>query len=732
MSRFIRVVVDVCARNQFFDYRISDDQSVSCYQWVFVPFRKKSVLAFVIGVDIEPAIDGDKCLFINSVVPLPPMPRSWYNLVEFASSYYFYPIGRVILQTVPADFKKNGSSFCLMCYKLTEDGQDFCDNTPPQTSTTAQICHIIGYYNGHCLLPSVAYVTPKISQILKTLLRKKYIESHTHSVGDEFKQPAPLPISWPTIALSSEQKKIFEECISSKEGFSVHLLYGVTGSGKTNTYMQWIKHTLLLNKQVLVLLPEIGLIHQTCQSFVRYFPGISVVCCSSATTGRIKTQDWLAAFTGNASIIIGTRSVLFFPLPYLGLIVVDEEHDPSYKQDDHLRYNARDLAVWYAKSINIPIILSSATPSLETVRHAKAGKYICHKITSRPNNQIMPDISLVDIRGQYLSSGISNGILLAIRNALNKSEQSLVFINRRGFSPILRCLICQWESMCPHCSVRLVFHRESKKLVCHHCSFNQPVVVSCPNCGNIDLSLYGIGTQKVEMVLEEHFPGTKITRVDQDVIRNPQVFNEIVGRIKRREVDIIVGTQMMAKGHDFEHLTTVGIIDADYLLFSPLLRAPERLFSLLLQVAGRSGRGRCSGKVFIQTAYPDSSLYQKLKNHDYWLFADELLKQREECNLPPLCHQVLLCIRDKDESKLWSNIKRCREIALSIKTSSVIIYDPVPMMPFKVSRRYRARLLIESASRSNLHLLISSLRTKLLESLNNNIEWYLNVDPIEV
>ncbi|WP_175330109.1 replication restart helicase PriA [Candidatus Ichthyocystis hellenicum] len=731
MSFFIRVVVDVHSRNQFFDYRVPDDHAVTLYQWIYVPFRKKIILALVIAVDVNPEIPAAKCLCIDGVVPLPPMPKDWYDLIEFAARYYFYPIGPAILKTIPVDFKQKKNIFSLICYRLTNEGKSFCNDTPPHTSLAAQVCHVIGYSKGHCSLSRVAHLSPRIGRTLVTLLKKNLIEFYEHNVVAVEKSSVP-DLSGPPILLSDEQKIIVDKCNSLSEGFYVHLLYGVTGSGKTNTYLQLVRNFLLRRQQVLILVPEIGLINQTCENIARYFPGVAVVCCSSATTNKIKAQDWLSTFTGDANILVGTRSAIFFPLPFLGLIVVDEEHDPAYKQDDHLRYHARDLAIWYAKRKGIPIVLSSATPSLETLRHVKAGRYLCHKLLCRPDNKLMPDISLIDIRDKSLSAGISADILMSVGDALSRSEQSLIFINRRGFSPTLRCLSCRWECMCPYCSVRLVFHKADKKLICHHCSFVQPVFNECPDCGNVDLSLWGVGTQRVEEVLREHFPEQEIARIDRDVMNNPQSFCKVLKRIHNREVSIIVGTQMMAKGHHFEHLSNVGVIDADYLLFSPILRAPERLFSLLLQVAGRSGRGCTPGKVMIQTSHPDSPLYKKLMLHDYWSFAQELLQQRSDCNLPPFCYQAFLCVRHKDESKVWNSINWCRDIAVKSNPENVIIYDSSPMLPFKVARYYRARLLVESVSRSNLHSFINYWYHQVVEQLPKDVMWYFNIDPMEI
>lgn len=730
LSFFIRVVVDVHSRNQSFDYRVPDNLVVSLYQWVYVPFRKKIILAFVVGVNVAPEIPLAKCLCIEGTVPLPPMAKDWYDLVDFAARYYFYPIGPAILKSVPADFKRKKNSFYLVCYRITEQGQLFCKDTPPHASTMAQVCHVIGYSSGHCSLSRVAHLSSRISKILGFLLKKKFIECYEHKVVGVEKLSVP-DLSGPPILLSDEQKDIVGKCSSLSEGFSVHLLYGVTGSGKTNTYLQLVRNFLLRRQQILILVPEIGLINQTCESIAKYFPGVSVVCCSSAATNKVRSQDWLSTFTGDANILVGTRSAIFFPLPFLGLIIVDEEHDPSYKQDDHLRYHARDLAIWYAKRKGIQIVLSSATPSLETLRQVEVGRYFCHKLLCRPDNKLMPDISLIDIRDKTLSAGISEDIFTSLGDALSKSEQALIFINRRGFSPTLRCLSCRWECMCPHCSVRLVFHKVDKKLICHHCSFVQPIFDQCPDCGNFDLSLWGVGTQRVEEVLREHFPGQEVARIDRDVMSGSQSFCEVLNRIHNREVSIIVGTQIMAKGHHFEHLSTVGVIDADYLLFSPILRAPERLFSLLLQVAGRSGRGRTPGKVMIQTAHPDSTLYKKLMLHDYWSFAQELLQQRRDCNLPPFCYQVFLCVRHKDEAKVWNSINSCRDIAVHSKPENVIIYDSSPMLPFKVARCYRARLLVESVSRASLHSFIGCWYYKVLEQLPKDVVWYFNIDPME-
>ena len=406
--------------------------------------------------------------------------------------------------------------------------------------------------------------------------------------------------------MTNEQRAAVDSLRSADAGFTPWLLLGVTGSGKTEVYLQWVADTLACGKQTLLLVPEINLTPQL-EALVRArFPETVLVSLHSGLNESERLHNWLAAQSGAAGIVLGTRLAVFTPLPRLGLIIVDEEQDASFKQTDGLRYSARDLALWRAKQRAIPIVLGSATPALETFHKALNGSYRTLALTQRVN-AMPPAIECVDTRREPLLDGMSQALLNALRETMKRGEQSLIFINRRGFAPVLMCPSCGWTSGCERCSAKLVLHLQDQRLRCHHCGHQERIPTACPQCGNQDLTPLGQGTQRIESALARIFPAARILRIDRDSTRRKHAWNEMRRQIHAQEVDILVGTQILAKGHDFPQLNLVGVINADSSLYSTDFRASERLFARLTQVAGRAGRGARRGQVLIQTEFPGAS-----------------------------------------------------------------------------------------------------------------------------
>jgi primosomal protein N' (replication factor Y) len=459
------------------------------------------------------------------------------------------------------------------------------------------------------------------------------------------------------------------------------------------------------------------------------FPETSVATLHSRLSEGARLMHWRAAQSVEAGVVLGTRLTVFAPMQNLGLIVVDEEHDPSFKQMEGLRYSARDLAVVRAKQMGVPVVLGSATPSLETYHNAASGRYQLLQLTRRVG-AVMPRIQCIDTRGARLVEGLSQPLLDAVAGRLERGEQSLLFINRRGYAPVLLCRTCAWLSTCHRCSAQLVLHLKDRRMHCHHCGSQSPIPVACPACGNQDLAPVGQGTQRVEAALARHFPAARILRIDRDTTRRKNMWPTMREQIHAGEIDILVGTQILAKGHDFPRLNLVGVLNSDSLLYSTDFRAPERLFALLTQVAGRAGRGDIEGKVMIQTEFPQHPLYLALRDGNYASFAASALAERRQADFPPFVHQALL---RAEATKLETALTFLVDAARLGKALSrhVVIFDPVPASMVRLAGRERAQLLVQAVSRSRLQDFLGEWFARLSAATSTRARWVLDVDPVE-
>ncbi|MCX7169422.1 MAG: primosomal protein N', partial [Proteobacteria bacterium] len=447
-----------------------------------------------------------------------------------------------------------------------------------------------------------------------------------------------------------------------------------------------------------------------------------------------RARGFLDALEGNADILLGTRLAVFAPLSRLGLIVIDEEHDASFKQQEGLRYSARDVAVWRAHQLGVPIVLGSATPSLETFYHARSegGRYKLLELTQRAVAEAPPTVRCIDTRREKLKDGMSAALLSAIAARLERAEQSLIFLNRRGYAPVLACPACGWVSRCRRCAANLVVHLADRRLRCHHCGYEETIPKHCPGCGNLDIQPFGRGTQRLEESLAAHFPNARILRVDRDSASTPGKWQTILDTIHGGRADILIGTQMLAKGHDFPLLTLVGVVGADAALFAADFRAPERLFSQLMQVGGRSGRAALPGEVLIQTEYPTHPLYQALLTHDYARFAATQLAERRAAGFPPYTFQALLRAEAAQLDDALAFLKLAATAARSLPMAQLSLYDPVPMRMYRVMALERAQLLVESASRPALQNFLTAWVEQLYSiKMPRTLRWHLDVDPLE-
>ena len=534
-------------------------------------------------------------------------------------------------------------------------------------------------------------------------------------------------------SLNSDQQTAADTICSAAGSFTPFLLQGVTGSGKTDVFLAAAKAAIANAGQVLLLVPEINLTPQLEARVRAGLPRAHAVTLHSGLADGERRANWNAAASGDADLVLGTRLAVFCALPRLALIIVDEEHDGSYKQQDGVRYHARDVAVWRARSRNVPIVLSSATPSLESFAQVHAGRYrrLLLPVRADPRAR-MPEISLVPNRDVDAHDGIAGALWAALAACLQRGEQGLVFVNRRGFAPSLKCSACGWEAECLRCSARLTMHREPPSMRCHHCGHLESLPASCPQCGNVDLLPQGFGTQRLERALAKRFPDARIVRVDRDSTRTKNAFATMRTQIAEQSVDVLIGTQMLAKGHDFPRLTLVGVLGADNALYSADFRATERLAALLTQVAGRAGRAGLPGKVIVQTDFPTHPVFHALATHDYDRFATELLTERETAQLPPTSHVVLLLAEAHRRAEVDAFLAHAHAAARALAgkaNGAVTVFSPVPAVLARRAGFERGQLVVQSLDRAKLHRFVSRWRESLVAAAPKRVRVALDIDP---
>ena len=572
------------------------------------------------------------------------------------------------------------------------------------------------YYH-HPIGEVLSNAIPKNLRNGKPALLKKPSEAHVR-------------VSSTDIQLTTELSFAITEVLKSSSEFNGFLLHGVTGSGKTEVYLNITERLLKTGKQVLVLVPEIGLTPQMISRFKERIEG-QVVAVHSQLNDTQKQDAYLLAKNGDAKVILGTRSAIFTPIPNLGLVIVDEEHDNSFKQQSNFRYSARDLSFMRAKFANVPLILGTATPSLETLKNVIEKKLARLTLTSRPGEAIMPSIDLIDMRSQP-SEPLSKPLIARIKHYLSESRQVMLFINRRGYAPIYYCTECGWQSECTSCDSRLVYHRSINRLKCHHCGLEKSPESSCPSCSSKELKILGYGTERLEENLESFFPSTEVIRIDRDTTRKKKAFATHLKKINSGEPCIIIGTQMLAKGHDFSNLAFVGILDVDVGLMSTDFRATEHLAQLLVQVSGRCGRGKYKGEVNIQTRYPNHPIFNFVKDSRYTEYAKTLLLERKDTKLPPFAHQALICANAKNKILAENFLTEVAQLINSIEIESVEIWGPVPGVIERKSDYYYFNLYLQSEDRGQLRRLIQTFYQHVETiRVSSSVRWFVDIDPVE-
>ncbi|MBI2312858.1 MAG: primosomal protein N' [Betaproteobacteria bacterium] len=728
----LRVALDV-PLDTLFDYSSEDISPDDVGRRVLVPFGRKQRVGVVMDVVSRSAIAPGKLKAVLHVLrETPPVPGDVLALLRFCGGYYHHPIGEVVIGALPVALRRARplARRDPQEYRLTSAGR-LADEAALNTREKAARKLLTGFKQAGRLDRTAAIqVTGSAPKILKRFLALGWIEAAPEPASAVVASEAARAAgSGPT--LNAAQREAVETVLREMPGFTPWVIHGVTGSGKTEVYLQLIARVLGQGGQALVLVPEINLTPQLETRFRERFPGARLVVQHSGLGGSERARDWLLAQQGQAQIVIGTRLAVFTPLPDLTLVIVDEEHDPSYKQQDGLRYSARDVAVARAKQAGIPIVLGSATPSLETLYNARSGRYRLLTLPDRAGTSSLPEVRLVDTRIHKPVDGLSVPLLEALRERLGRGEQSLVFINRRGYAPVLACSACDWVSECSRCASRLVVHLRDGRLRCHHCGHEEPPPRACPECGNQDLKPLGHGTQRVESALAAALPGARILRIDRDSTRRRDAWAGMRNDIELGRVDVLVGTQILAKGHDFPGLSLVGIVNPDAALFSGDFRASERLAAQLLQVAGRAGRARAPGTVLIQTRFPAHPLYQALCRHDFDGLAEALLAERKQAGLPPFAFQALLRAEGTTVRPIMEFLEKAERLARK-PGAPVTVYEPVPAAMPRLAGKERAQLLVEAASRNKLQAFLSAWYPALTALNERRVRWAIDVDPLEI
>ncbi len=664
---FLEVVLDT-PLNSSFDYRwpCLPGEEPLAGQLALVSFARREIMALIVAVKFETDVPPEKLKDALAVrSQLSPLPERWIALARFAADYYQRPLGEVALPGLPKNLR----------------------------------------------VPK----TVALDRALKKLAKLDLPQDAT---------AVDMPLLNPA-------QQAAADAIGGADGFTPLLLWGVTGSGKTEVYLQACARVLARDPQaqILIMVPEINLTPQLEGNIRARFPGMMLATLHSSLSEGERMLHWLAAHSGQARIVLGTRLAILASLPNLRLIVIDEEHDPSYKQQEGLRYSARDLAVWRAHQLGIPIVLGSATPSLESWHHARSGRYQRLDLRERAvRDAVLPKVRLVDMERDRARDGLTSEMLAALRGRLERGEQSLLFLNRRGYAPVICCDACGWISNCTRCTAFMVLHKPEHRLRCHHCSLELRIPRHCPTCGNVDLQPLGRGTQRVEEGLQAMFPEARILRIDADSTRLKGSAQAAFDSVHRGEVDILIGTQMVAKGHDFKKLTLVGILNPDTALFSQDYRASERLFAQLMQVAGRAGRAGLASEVLVQTRYVQHPLYGAVMRHDYERFAGQLLEERKEAGLPPYMYQALLRAEAKELPIAIEFLEAARDC---LPSDAILINDPIPMTMTRVHNVDRAQLLVESSSRPALQAFLR-VWVEQLRAMKSRVKWSLEVDPLDI
>ena len=698
---------------------------------VLVPFRNKTVVGIVWETDIAPDMDAARILSIQTTFSdEPPLPESWRDLLSFTSRYYHYPTGQAVFAALPQGLKETRAVEMPqppLFYALNEAGRA---QTPPPARFNKKAALWDALLLGGMTMAALKQVNAQAARLIEDWAEQGWIE--TTEAAKPVLRSYHGQASHSEFVLNADQQKASDEIQTAFGSFQPFLLYGITGSGKTEVYFDAMAKVLAQGRQVLFLLPEINLTPQLLKRVENRFADVPTAVLHSQMAAGRRTQDYLRAMLGQVKLVIGTRLAVFTPLPDVGLIVVDEEHDGSFKQDNELRYHARDLAVWRAKQSGCPIVLGSATPSLESWHKAQSGAYRLLQLSERAHASAqLPQVDIINVGRLKLDNGFSPQALQLLKQNFEAGGMSLVYLNRRGFAPALFCGDCGHTFGCPNCSAKMVLHQRARQLRCHHCDHREPIPFKCPDCGNQDLTAVGHGTQRVEETLRAFLPKAAVVRVDRDSTAHKNDWADLYRRIADNEIDILVGTQMLAKGHDFARLNLVIVLNADGSLYSADFRAPERLFAELMQVSGRAGRADKPGKVLIQTQLPEHPVFAAVKAQDYAMFAENELNERQMFAMPPFGFQTAIRADAPRVADAMEFLNAAKETLAPLLPESVSQFGATPMLMVRLAERERAQIFLESISRQDLHRAVSLWVQVLQQNRDGKIRWSVDVDVQE-
>lgn len=728
-----------------FDYLLPEGINISqaCPGMrIQVPFGHRQLVGVILRVDEHPCIPLDKIKPASVILDQKPLfSHQFITFCEWAANYYHYPLGEILVGCMPKvlrTVKKGGRRAIAKQWRLTPSGAELPLETLNKAPKRKALLSLLTNHTEGLSTPELA--TQGFSaNLIQAVMDKGWIEPHTI----ELKNPTetdfltssedvldgavliPSPLTLNTAQCTAIER------ITLGSGFHCHVLAGVTGSGKTEVYIQAIAHFVQQGKQALVLVPEIGLTPQTIARFQARFQ-TTIEVLHSGIMGSERLSTWLQAKIGAARILIGTRSAIFTPLPRLGIIVIDEEHDLSFKQQTGFKYSARDLAITRARLEKIPVILGSATPSLETLHNVAQDRYQLLSLPHRAGNAMTPSCHVIDLRQHPMQQGLSTVLLQAIKKHITAGNQVLLFLNRRGYAPAMVCHQCGWIAHCQRCDAKLTLHLHPERLICHHCLGVYSMPKQCGTCHKSELLFLGQGTEQLEQTLKKQFPLTPIVRIDRDTIRHTQQLEKVCQPIYEGTSHILIGTQMLTKGHHFPDVTLVGIIDVDQALYSADFRATERMGQLIIQVSGRAGRAEKPGEVYLQTHHPDHPLLQTLLERGYFEFADHLLQQRAATLWPPFTYLALFRAEAQDANSATRFLNIIRTFAHQNCGEGIHCLGPIPALMERKAGRFRALLLVQAKQRSVLHRELKRMLAHVgTLKIVKQLRWSLDVDPQE-
>ena len=716
---------------QCFDYSLPEGVSFSAVKLgvrVRVPFGARTLTGIVVENSSDPSVTQDKLKTVLEILDTEPVfDPALQKLLFWVARYYQQPLGEVLNAALPKVLRthKHLPTMSSMIYHActNEDVEQLLQKAPKQH----QIFNLIKAHPGGLTADEIAAHISHWRPFVRVLMEKNLVRE----TMDERTLTMTPHSAAESLALNQEQRHAYEQIHRNLHEFRVNLLAGVTGSGKTEVYLALAKDVVGCGKQVLMLVPEIGLTPQLVQRIEARL-NLSVALMHSDLSASESARTWLQASTGKASIVVGTRSAIFLSFRNLGLIVVDEEHDLSFKQQEGILYNARDVAIYRAKQLSIPVVLGSATPSLESQHNVTLGNYHSITLSKRAKLAKIPQVKLIDLRSKRAIDGLSNELLQAIDTEIKQKHQVLLFLNRRGFAPVLLCHDCGWTAECSRCDSHMVFYKEQDIIKCHHCQKQEKVPVACPQCESENIIFLGEGTQRIESRLKEIFPDIAMVRIDRDSTRKKNTLRDKLDDIRKGKFQIIIGTQMLAKGHDFPDVTLVGILNVDHGLLSSDFRATERLAQLIVQVSGRAGRSANRGRVLLQTYQPEHPLLNRLLTHGYQDFSMEVLRQRKHYALPPYSFMLLVRARAHQQMLAHQFLQDVKSSMPASGSSGLNLFGPIPASLERKAGLYQSQLVVIAPNRKTIQELLPQWAKVIQQHpLTNRVRWNIEVDPLE-